>query len=459
MNKRALSNLLWICLVIYCFFSSCAAESTAEPERRGEEKGILHVPMTRGTYAEESDIQSARMIVFRGNGDLVKNTNTPSDPMPYTPYTFVDTVPVGYLNVYLIANEMAGWNLSAVTTEAQLMQKIYDYGAPTQLPDADATHHVPMFGMYKGIYINALGNSTKDLTSPNPGVDPYPITVERIFSKVTLKLQCLFGEQANGGDPVELKSISLKRVPKESYLVPKRFIGGISDFNDYHTTSPYLAPTSGYVENATGFQDSISFYIPEYMANDTSLYTYLSIKANVKGFSTIDREFKLVLGEGLTHGNKFMLGDSILPDGHQRNVGDVSVLRNTHYVIDARIVNFDKSGYMDIDLKLDVIAWDGTIADPDDVHDYALFVSQSEFHPTSSPYKGVVNIVTDYGKGWNASVESATGGATCTLQPLVTGQPSGALNFTYTGGSPSSIKIKITTGPDNKITKYIMISR
>jgi hypothetical protein len=405
------------------------------------------------------------MIVFRRNGEFVLNTDIPSNPLPYEEPTFVETVPVGYLNVYLIANELPTWNLASVNTEAQLDTIIYNYytysGYTTQLPEADGTHHVPMFGMHKGIYVSSSGNT--DLTSPNPNPPtpaPYPITVERIFAKVTLKLNCVFADQTNGGSAVELKNITLKQVPKHSYLSAQRYFG--SDFNDYPAfyTNPALPPptlptnwpSSTYVETTTGFQDSLTFYLPEYLLSDTTKYTYLSIKVNVKGSLSLDKEYKIVLGEGLVHSNKYMLGDSIV-DGHRRDILDLSILRNTHYVIGGRITNLSLTGDQDLGVKLVVVDWDDTkVIDPWDIGDYSITISQSDFQvPTTSlPFTGVVTIETDYNRGWSASSSNPS---MVTLNGSVTNQ-FGPLRFTVNNGATGTTYIDVTVG---KITKRIRI--
>ncbi|MDR3267821.1 MAG: hypothetical protein LBT83_01970 [Tannerella sp.] len=476
MSKQTIYNMLCLCLTIWGVMS-CAMEGT-EPDRKSlapEPTTVVRIPMTRGSDAEENDIRSSRMIVFRGNGTFVLNTVHPDNPPPYHNPTFVDTVPVGSLHVYLIANELSTWNLGpegTVISEAQLTQLIYNYRTypgvagflayPALLPDVDADHPVPMFGIHKNIYIDSDGNITGDpLTSPNPGVAPYPFTVERIFSKVTLELRCLFSEQANGGDPLQLESIKLMHVPRESYLIPKRYTDAA--FFDYFTTSPYLAPTSTYVENNDGFRDSVAFYLPEYLANDTSLYTWFSIMVRVKSTPTVKKELKLVMGEGLIHGNKFMLGDSILPDGHVRNVSDLNIQRNTHYKIDARIMNFDQSGGSDITLNLVVEPWATAATDTTEIGEQMLYVSQNLFTvPTNTAYFGVVNVDTDYKGGWSATVTS-TSGASCLISSDGGGSytsssyasiSSGQLKFTYTGPAGSNAIITVTAG---NITRKIEI--
>jgi hypothetical protein len=480
MNKRTtLYDWLGICLLTVGF-SSCASEfpNGRETPPRGEETtGILYVPMTRGDIAaEDSIVNSSRMIVFSVSGDsLVINTTQPKNPSPYKDPTFVEIVPVGHLNVYLIANERPEWNLDAINSEAQLNSFIYDYTTnPTKLPETNADNTIPMFGMYKNIYIDRNGNTSDPLTSPNPPTAPYPITVQRIFAKVTLLFKCMFIDQSNGSTPLELQSIQLKQIPKYSYLISRRYTD--TDFNDAmydlypippSPPAPPYWPRSGYEEyksgpNVTGFGDTVSFYVPEYIANDTSYYTYLSIKVGIKGQWYIAKEYKLVLGEGMNYkdglGNslpelyKFMKGDTCLSNGHQRDILDLSIKRNTHYIINASIKNFGLTGDEDMDLYLEVKDWwDGDV-EPKDIGDYTFNISQSEF-TIPRGHTGVVRIETDHQDGWSAIASDP--GLVLTVDgvtPPLVNQGSGPLKFE--SATARSYYIDVTVG---SITKRITV--
>jgi hypothetical protein len=441
--------------------SSCVAEFPAGNEEGevSEAKGILHVPMTRGDDAtpEESDIATARMIVFKTNGDFVLNTNQPRNPASYLQPTFLDTVPSGYLNVYLIANERAEWNLANITSEAQLKNVLYNYPSyyTTHLPEADG--NVPMFGEHRGLHILPSGGN-EDLTGSVP-TDPtsYPITIQRIFAKVTLIVNCQFSDQNNGNTALKLDSVQLWHIPAWSSLIAERFTGTFTDaIQPFHPNqvSPLGWPSSTYTADANSFRDSISFYLPEYMVNDTSLYSYLSLRVSIKEQSHIAKTYKLILGEGLIYNStKFMRGDSIITfdngSTHERDVLDLSIRRNTHYKITATIKNFSLTGNEDLAIYMKVEDWRG-FEQNDEPVDYTFNVSQSDF---SIPvgHTGLVYIETNYREGWSASVEGSlvlNGGVSLPI----TGQDSGPLQFRATAAGTHYINIQV-----GKVTKRIRV--
>jgi hypothetical protein len=401
---------------------------------------ILRVdPMTRGPEQEENyetKIQTARIIVTRLNGNVVANRLFP---------LIGDTVrvPGGYLNVYLIANERSDWNLNSYTTTpltqltaADLKQKVYPFSDPVVKADSI----IPMFGKFENVLVDQYGNMSQNGT-PISMID----TVERIFSKVTLDLSCLYSDLANGGAPIEVKSISVQHAPTKSYLDAKRYTE--SAFFNCVTAFSAGNYTPMPVANPTGFRDTSVFYIPEYLVNDTSLYCYLSIKVNLVSDPASEREYKIILGEGQkTHGNAFMNRSDTT-----RNVTDLSIFRNTHFRIAAKIKSFDITGEEDIDVKLKVIDWGDGDADDWEDGEYYFTVSQNAFNVSSIPYPyyGVIEIATDHPGGWSASRISGTN-----IDPInLTGQPSGKLNFTVTGTGTAVIAITV-----GSITKQVKIT-
>jgi hypothetical protein len=124
----------------------------------------------------------------------------------------------------------------------------------------------------------------------------------------------------------------------------------------------------------------------------------------------------LILGEGLQfNSSKFMRGDSVIPpgvnakapNGHERGILDLSILRNRHYQITARIKNFGLTGDQDMDVYLNVVKWNPIVSDPGDVGDYTLNVSQSQFTIPKN-HTAAVTVETDHPEGWNAYVATTS---------------------------------------------------
>ncbi|MDR1745956.1 MAG: hypothetical protein LBR49_01615 [Tannerella sp.] len=468
MNKRGyiIYHLIGICLLL-AGAVSCVSEYDVTPktEPESEEKVVIRLPFqTKGTYQEESDIFKARIIVFKADGTFVLTDTIPENPTGYVTPTFVDTVPAGHLNIYLIANELPTWNLNTVTTEAQLKAVLYsEYYPSPGWPEADATHHVPMFGEYKNVLVDAVGNETPILW--RPGGDN-SATVERIFAKVTFILTCQFSDQLNGGVPIELSDISFKRMPNYSSLVATRYTGSFP--LGFHNKDAIGGKgiSSAYSENATGFRDSVTFYVPEYLVNDTSLFSYISLTANVTGATALSKTYRVIMGEGwdkaigssayfLTsaHQHKFMRGDTVDRYGNERTVLDLDIRRNTHYIFYATLKNFDLTGDEDVEIYLKVADWTEKPLSPWDVGEKSLTLSRSVFSGVGAGFEGVVYVDTDSPDGWTATVASGSivlidnAGATTTY----TNEPSGQLRFRANGNGEINVvvgtvtkKIKIT---------------
>jgi hypothetical protein len=98
-----------------------------------------------------------------------------------------------------------------------------------------------------------------------------------------------------------------------------------------------------------------------------------------------------------------MRGDSVLPNGHQRDILDLSIQRNTHYILTATIKNFGLTGREDLDVYMKVENWNEIVTDPQDIRDYTLKISQSHFyHERLKEETSVVMIETDHPDGWSA---------------------------------------------------------
>ncbi|MDR2041981.1 MAG: hypothetical protein LBP98_06635 [Tannerella sp.] len=388
------------------------------------------------------------------------------------PYLLADSVPVGYLNVYLIANERSAWNLDdikkGVTQESELKEIKYNYSTDpdykTKLPEAHPDQSIPMFGEKKNVYI--------DITKPN---NKSEVVVKRIFAKVTLQLECIFADstQHNGGEALALDTVRLWRIPKNSRLVEvERYTDPTFWFNDATTAdfrpfrpNPNPVP-AGWPVSLTAYKelpaspgyparflDTINFYIPEYLPDDTTFYTYVSIKVGIKTQPHISKTYKLILGEGLVHGSKFMRGDSILPNGHQRDILDLSIQRNTHYDIQAKIKNFGLTGNEDMDVYLKVENWVEANLDSLDVVDYTLNISQSQFTIPLN-HEAVVYIETNHPEGWSANVDpssnfSLNGSSGVTS---LSRQDSGPLKFKATATGTYHINVIV-----GKVTKQIKV--
>jgi hypothetical protein len=433
--------MLGICATLSGISSCLQEERFPNGDDRPEEFVSVRIPLTRGSQAEEDKIADARIIVCRTTGQQEILANK-QQSAPNTTFNLI--LPVGYVNLYLIANEQKSWDMDRLASAAQLKQKMQTYAA---YPEVDGSHPVPMFGKFEQLYIHSDGTASAN-KSGDEFTDLASENVKRIFSKVTLALSCRFKDLSNGGIPVEVKSVSVKCMPKASYLWRAR----------YTATAPAgffdgaKAPATDYSpireqNQTTGFSGTSTFYIPEYMVNDTALYTYLSVVVNVAGSAHVEKEYKLVIGDGLKNkknDNAYMLGKN-------KTVNDLNITRNTHYIFNAKILRFDLSGDKDIEVRTEVVTWESHASAPDIPPPFNFTVSQSEFSiPADAiPYEGATFIDTDHPEGWSAG--SANTHVSLDGAP-VGKRPPGQLKFKVTQKSDAVIEVK-----SGNITKRIII--
>jgi hypothetical protein len=430
--------------------------------------------MTRGDLGEETELQTGRIIVTTAgslgtvlvNQYMVNNNNDS---------TFHVAVPINTpLNIYLIGNELPEWKLDKVVTAAQVLGTVMNYKG--LCPVVSATEPIPMFGSFENVTVKDANNDGQGEPYQNGAPlalnDATKPLLQRIFSKVVLNLSCFFSDLQNGGDPLVLKSILVKTMPITSSLpVPStNYPHTIWDAN----SSSYFFNSSGTDYGAYEIGDTVSylgtptssdhfgahraFYIPEYYPSDTGSYTYLSINVNLYNSPNdpgTAREYKVVIGNGISsHDNAYMLSTS-------HTLPDLQVKRNTQYLFSCLLTSYSQSSEQSLQVNAHVLGWNDVVPmDSTDTYNYHLTLSSSNFDltGTTGTYTGQVTVTTDYGGGWDAVVTN--GNTYCSLAQTYSGEPSGPLQFTFTGTTGQSARIEVSTGPaDGRITKYISITR
>jgi hypothetical protein len=477
-------------------FTACSMDEiqkgqTSEPPKPVQGSPIS-VKLTRAggqgvdiTNRDDS-VARARMIIVDAFGKVLVNDYKPdaviqtivpdvttSPPKKLIHIIFRDSVPVGQASIFTVTNEYIGWNLGAYTVGStinvnDLKQKVRTF---SDYPNVDMGSPIPMAGIYENVYIkDSTVYKNSSLTDT-----VYAGDIERLYAKVTLELECHFADlvASNGGAPIEVQSVGIRRMPAHSYLAPLQYTLS-SDFTNgslytYSNQVPQPSHTFNYITNiptpATGeFKTAkITFYIPEYYLVDTAMYTYISVLTNLVGNTTAVVPYRIVVGDGIDpdrngvsgHDNAWLLN----PSSPGRGVKDLRIQRNTHYQFLAHIKGFNISGDQVIEIHPRVLHWDevGTLDGVDEV-DYQLILSQDEFYTPLSPviYNGVVNITTDYSKGWKVIARSGN----VTVTPAVgTYSASGKLSFTYSDSGHSVAVITVATGPNDKIKKEIYINK
>lgn len=341
MMKMALRKLHIISVCLAAIFAfSCSSENIDEGEGKYPD-GLttLTIPLTRGSAAEENNITKARVIIFTVKGGEATFYSNEVLSAPAGVYTKL--VPVGELNVYLIANELSSWNLSAIGTSsspATLKSKIMTFAA---YPVINWTNPAPMYGEYEGVRIAQDGSTT--LNGYAIDLKDTEGTVHRLYSKVSLSINCLFSDLPSSS-PITLESVSIKQMPKKSYLSSARYTeSGTSAFFD----GAAVAAVSGtnYFPTGTGFTGDFEFYIPEYVVSDATKGTYISVVAHLSSRPSTKLKYNIMLGDSMDKGIAYMTRTGVTRE-------DLTISRNTHYkVAISRIKGFGEVDGMDIYAK------------------------------------------------------------------------------------------------------------
>ncbi|MDR2388721.1 MAG: hypothetical protein LBD89_02905 [Tannerellaceae bacterium] len=405
----------------------------------------VKIPLTKSVNDAdpENRVVSVRLIIIRDN--VVTNNKVIANiANTTTNVELTDIAPAGYVDLFVIVNELSEWdlgliNIGEVFSSSILKNKVLSF---TNYPIVSPTQPIPMFQMYENLRITVDGETLLNNT---------PVTlssVKRLYAKVTLNLNCTYTNLVNGGDPIEIKQVSIKSIPKESYLAPTPYTEtGASNFFDGSTLA--LKRDSNYTWTNTGFTSNFLCYIPEYLVSDITRYMYISAIVNLVTDVNAQREYKIVLGDGIPNGNTYMLGNSKL-------YSDVRISRNTHYTFTGNITSFDIRGEEDIEIRPQILVWEGVSVDESEFRVYKLTVSQEEFKLSQNTFSGVVDIFTDYSGGWSAVLapkQSGTLRTTLTSSSGTSGQ--GLLKFDYNGQAITDADtIKVTAGT---VTKQILI--
>ncbi|MDH6307065.1 hypothetical protein M2459_003122 [Parabacteroides sp. PF5-5] len=343
-KQKTVIQLLSYAVILLCF--GCTSGEMPTDEKPAEVT-TLQIPITRSGTENEDQIGNCRMIIFSKAGRVLYNQkHNEADGL-----TFTAEVPVGKIDLYLVANEQAAWNLDNVSSPGDLKGKQLAFSA---YPLVDATHPIPMFGSYENIK-----------AEPNDATVLSSAAIERLYSKVTLDLSCAFEDIAD--TEIVLEHVAVNSMPSWSKLSPASYSGTV--FN-----GAQIAPaTLGTNYNATqsrdkkaGFSATYTFYVPEYLVSNKADRSYLAISVYQKDDITNKKTYKVILGDGIAdtqpgHNDNTYMG------GESATLTDLRISRNRHYTFTASIKNFDASSdETDVNVEGQVIDWEdgGTVEVP-----------------------------------------------------------------------------------------------
>ena len=359
------------------FMGNCTREHGVGVYEEGEVL-MLFAPTRSVSYPQsaEDNIETLRLIIFKSNslgteGELILNTTIPV-PAPGND-TIKDVkvmVPVGYLNIYLIANESADMNLSTATTLADIRAARVDYSI------AAANNHLtpsfPMFSEYKAVRVNVDG----DIISTHNGITKVGgityVDVVRVVAKLTVTMDCNFSDLL-GSWAIALDSARLVSMPLKPWLSTNiKYIGSSTDFFDseWDDISSHVVDKYTGV-NITGFEiiNGFVFYLPEHIVDpaNSGRYTYLEIRGHLvaRPDAMIVYTIPICEGLGLTVGSteytiKYLKEHhDLVPSGY------LSIVRNTHYKLHLRVKSYgDEDVLQPIEFDMKITDWEHVVNVP-----------------------------------------------------------------------------------------------
>lgn len=305
---------IWIsCLLIPAIALSiarCAKDSHLSLPDDGEAQ--LHVAFTRAGNPED-DIADARLIVTNVHGTHVLYNSRMSDSSDQDMLTLSASLKPGAVNIYLFANELASWNLDAMSSAAEIRDKAVNL---TAAPQVDAAHLIPMYKEWDGVQFALDGSTTVNGAAIDFSSDAAS-KVERLWAKI--ELQSISANFADlYGIAITLDSVRALRIPVKEFLNGRTGIG--AEF--CHDVIP--ADNSNYAPTSTGFTAGpFVFFVPENIPASRDNATYIEICCHLTADPNTTFTYRLYVGNGLTSG--------LITDNTAHSLSDLTVSRNTHY--------------------------------------------------------------------------------------------------------------------------------
>ncbi|MDR1937326.1 MAG: hypothetical protein LBQ73_02345, partial [Tannerellaceae bacterium] len=323
MNRRILyTGLISMSLLLYGIASCTSDEFRLIPSQEEEEEET-RPPVTVMTKSDvnlsepEDSIATVRWIVLSPAGEVLFNEIKNAAEINALPdanagkagkqveISFTALLTTHYAGFFMIANELSTWNLGSYTvgstvSSETLKGKVLTYSNNSLMQVGTL---IPMAGIYEHLYIAADGKTYK--VANDPSTKQNPGDIERLYARVSLTIDADTANLLNK-DPLDIKSLRVMRMPKQSYLAPLLYTG--TDFVDGGYV-PII--TSGPAKNYTAynpltkgnsFDGDFSFYIPEYILSDTSKYTYMKAVVELRG-GLDSLEYRIAIGDSVADGN------------------------------------------------------------------------------------------------------------------------------------------------------------
>ena len=356
----------------------CVKEKVAIQDN-GDTSLSLVFPTSRGLGDDpEFVMDELRVIIFKSSSNGMES-GAPVLNKLYTPvdaesFEINEIVPVGYLNIYIIANETSNLgSLGAITSSSTLRAKLLDYNTgnnvlPASPPPPPALPTIPpilMYSEYRGANIDIDGN----LTHHNAKLvgDKTVLEVFRTIAKITVNIECDFSNMPNNTE-IKLTDARIVSMPYTPALLANQVYTGSVAGDYFNSASLNLTPYI--VSDANGFETiskGFTFYMPEHIpdipgAANRNRYTYLEFTGETVGITPVmNITYKVPLGNGLgtTVGATTYTANYLLENYTTVPTSILTVSRNTWYNLSLNIKGFGVRDALEVIVKAK--PWNPTI--------------------------------------------------------------------------------------------------
>jgi hypothetical protein len=265
----------------------------------------------------EDEVVDARLIITNAGGSRILYNQRLVDSSDNDCLTFSPQLNTGLINIYLFANELTAWNLDAVSSSAEITDKMVALAWPE--PQVDATHPIPMFRKWEGIQLNANGTTTLNGVTLDFSAAGIAGKIERLWAKVEIaSISASFADI--GGIAITLDSLRLLHLPAEEYLAGRTYAG-----TAYYTGKSVAAiQGTNYNQTATGFTGGpYVMYAPEHRPKTKADCSYVELYCHLTADAATAFTYRINIGNGLSGG--------FMPDYNTKTIAELTISRNTCY--------------------------------------------------------------------------------------------------------------------------------
>lgn len=356
--NRYKTILLQVPVLLMILVAGCTKEQITD-ELPTEYNSVMLSLTTRAgenTLSSENErtIRALRLMIFNSEGVQVKNSYYEGASLnglkkEIGTFSLTERLPrdLGQIKVCLIANEPSSWNLgrnsnkvSYVILSNLAIDYNHDFNFINNNGNSDDLNLYlspdDCFLMYAETSINFVAGDVSIAET---------LPLIRTAAKVTLTLgyDNLLDVDYNNGEDFVLKNASISNQPVYSYLFANAY-----NNDQFFSTAPKILEYNP----ETKATRPITFYIPEYYLSAETFAADLITCIEVQGEYTtrgikIPVVYKIPLGDRV---QKIFADNNYTPV-----IGDYSISRNHHYVVDGRITKLGEKDGMQA--KISIAPW------------------------------------------------------------------------------------------------------